>query len=119
MKKAFLGIGALFILFIAGLIVLITVDFNRLNKDPYYVQITADGEAEEHKADNGEIFTTYWYELPTLNDKGEEKILKFSAQKNLRQDAYLQLYVKKGSEVTSYDEVQFNELPVKVQKQIK
>lgn len=119
MKKAFLGIGALLMLFIAGLIILMTVDFNRLNKDAYYVQITVDGEAEEYKADNGEIFTTYWYESPAYNDKGEEKTLKFSAQKNLRQDAYLQLYVKKEAEVTSYDEVQFNELPVKVQEQLK
>jgi len=119
MKKVFLGIGALFILFVAGLVVLMTVDFNRLNKETYYVNITADGEVEEYKASNGEIFKMYWYELPTYNKNGKEKTLKFSAQKNLRHDAYLKLYVKKENEVTSYDEVKFHELPAKVQDQLK
>jgi len=71
MKKVFFGIGALFILFVAGLIVLMTVDFNRLNKDTNYVHITADGEVEEFKADSGEIFKMYWYELPTYDKNGE------------------------------------------------
>lgn len=119
MKKVFLGIGALFILFVAGLVVLMTVDFNRLNKDTYYVHITTDGEMEEYKANSGEIFKMYWYEIPTYNKNGEEQTLKFSAQKNLRHDAYLKLYVKKETEVTSYDEVKFHELPAKVQDQMK
>lgn len=119
MKKVFLGIGALFILFVAGLVVLMTVDFNRLNKDTYYVHITSDGEVEEYKASDGQIFELYWYELPAINEKGEEMTLRFSAQKNLRHDAYLKLYVKKENEVSSYDEVQFNDMPAKVQKQLK
>ncbi|GLC90158.1 YxeA family protein [Lysinibacillus piscis] len=119
MKKVFIGIGALLVVLVAGLVVLMTVDFNRLNKDAYYVQITADGKVKEDKADNGEIFKTYWYELEAYNENAEEKALTFSAQKNLRQDAYLKLYVKNGTEVTSYDEVQFDELPNKVQQQMK
>ena len=112
MKKVFFGIGALFILFVAGLVVLMTVD-------SYYVHITADGEVEEYKADSGQIYQSYWYELPAFNKNGEEKTLKFSAHKNLRHDAYLKLYVKKETEVTSYDEVKFHELPAKVQDQMK
>lgn len=50
-----------------------TVDFNRLNKDTYYVHITAEGEVEEYKVDSGEIFKMYWYELPAYNKNGEEK----------------------------------------------
>ncbi|MGE7092433.1 YxeA family protein [Lysinibacillus sp. NPDC048646] len=119
MKKVFFGIGALFILFVAGLIVLMTVDFNRLNKDTYYVHITSDGEVEEYKAGDGQILESYWYELPAFNDKGDETTLKFSAQKNLRHDAYLKLYVKKENVVTSYDEVQFEDMPAKVQKHLK
>lgn len=119
MKKVFFGIGALLILFVAGLVVLMTVDFNRLNKDTYYVHITADGEVEEYKASNGEIFKMYWYELPAYNKNGEEKTLKFSAHKNLRHDAYLKLYVKKETEVSSYDEVKFHELPNKAEDQMK
>lgn len=119
MKKVFLGIGALFILFVAGLVVLMTVDFNRLNKEAYYVHITTDGEVEEFKANNGEIWKSYWYEVPAYDKNGDEQTLKFSAQKNLRHDAYLKLYVKKETEVTSYDEVKFHELPTKVQELMK
>lgn len=116
MKKVVLGIGAMFLLFVAGLVVLMTVDFNRLNKEAYYVHITSDGEIEEYKLDTGEIMEMYWYEIPAFDQNGEEKTLKFSAQKNLRHDAYMKLYVKKETEVTSYDEVKFHELPKKVQE---
>lgn len=119
MKKVFFGIGALFIIFVAALVILMTVDFNRLNKDSYYVQISADGEVEEIKLDSGEIVETYWYELPSYNESGEEKTLKFSAGKNLRKDAYLKLYVKNGDEVSSYDEVKFHDIPRKAQEQLK
>ncbi|KOS66211.1 hypothetical protein AEA09_19260 [Lysinibacillus contaminans] len=119
MKKVYFGVGALFILFIAGLMTLMTVDFNRLNKDYYYLQITTEGEVEEYKLDSGEIAKTYWYELPSYNEDGKEHTLKFSATKNLRNDAYLKLYVKDGNEVTSYNEVQFDEIPKKAQEQLK
>jgi len=119
MKKIFISIGALFILFVAGLSVLMTIDFNRLNKDTFYVHITTDGKVEEYKANDGQILQTYWYELPAFKENGEEMTLKFSAQKNLRLDAYLKLYVKKENEVTSYDEIQFEDMPAKVQAQIK
>jgi len=119
MKKVFLGIGALFLLFVAGLVVLITVDFNRLNKEAYYVHITTDGEIEEYKLDSGEIMKMYWYEIPAYDENGKEQTLKFSAQKNLRHGAYMKLYVKKETEVTSYDEVKFHELPKKVQELMK
>ncbi|MFJ8520408.1 YxeA family protein [Lysinibacillus xylanilyticus] len=119
MKKVFLGIGALFLLFVAGLVVLMTVDFNRLNKEAYYVHITTDGKVEEFKASNGEIWKSYWYEIPAYDENGKELTLKFSAQKNLRHDAYMKLYVKKETEVTSYDEVKFHELPKKVQELMK
>ena len=89
-----------------------TVDFNRLNKDTYYVHITADGEVEEYKTDSGEIFKMYWYELPTYNKNGEEKTLKFSAHKNLRRCLFKALR-EKETEVTSFDEVKFHELPKK------
>lgn len=116
MKKVFLGIGALFLLFVAGLVALMTVDFNRLNKEAYYVHINTDGDVEEYKLDNGEIMKMYWYELPAYDENGKEQTLKFSAQKNLRNDAYMKLYVKNETEVTSYDEVKFHELPKKVQE---
>ncbi|MEK4427172.1 YxeA family protein [Solibacillus sp. FSL K6-1523] len=119
MKKVYTGIGATLLLFVAALVALITVDFNRINKDAYYVQIATDGEVEEYKLNTGEIAHTYWYELPSYDESGKEVILKFSATKNLRKDAYLKLYVKKEKEVSSYNEVQFDEIPKKAQEKLK
>lgn len=119
MKKVYIGMGAALIVFVAALVALMTVDFNRINKDAYYVQVTTDGEVEEYKLSTGEIAKTYWYELPSYDDSGKEKTLKFSATKNLRQDAYLQLHVKGGTEVSTYDEVQFDEIPTKAQEKLK
>lgn len=119
MKKGYFGIGALLVLFVVALLVLMNVDFNRINKDHYYLQITKDGEVEEYKLDSGEIGKTYWYELPSYNEDGNEQTLKFSAQKNLRKGAYLKLYVQDGKKVTSYNEVQFDEIPKKAQEKLK
>lgn len=119
MKKVYVGIGAALLLFVAALVALRTVDFNRINKDTYYVQVTTDGELEEYKLNTGKIAETYWYELPSYDERGKEQTLEFSATKNLRKDAYLKLYVKGGKEVSSYDEVQFDEIPTKAQEKLK
>lgn len=119
MKKVYIGIGAALIVFVGALVALMTVDFNRINKDTYYVQVTTDGEVEEFKLNTGEIAQTYWYELPSYDESGKEQTLKFSATKNLRKAAYLKLYVKGGKEVSSYDEVQFDEIPTKAQEKLK
>ncbi|MER2190819.1 MAG: YxeA family protein [Solibacillus sp.] len=118
MKKLFITLGALVAILIAALVVFATVDFNRMGKDHVYVQITTDGEVETYTDNNGAVYKTYWYELPAYTADGEEQTVKFSAQKGLRQDAYLMLYMKNGNEVTSYDEVQFEELPAKVQEKL-
>lgn len=119
MKKLLIAVGFVFVLLVAGLVVLATMDFNRLGKDHYYVQITTDGERERFVASDGAVYESYWYTLPAYNEKGEEQIVKFSAQKNLRKDAYLMLYLKKGDEVTSFDEVQAADLPEKVKEKLK
>lgn len=111
--------GAALIVFVAVLVALMTVDFNRINKDTYYVHVTTDGEVEENKLSTGEIAKRYWYELPSYDDSGKEQTLKFSAAKNLRQNAYLKVYVKGGTEVSSYDEIQFEEIPTKAQEKLK
>lgn len=118
MKKLFILLGALVAFMIAALVVLATVDFNRIGKDNAYVQITMDGEVETFKTGDGAIYETYWYELPAYTAEGEQLTLKFSAQKNLRHDAYLMLYLKNDDEVSSYDEVQFEDLPAAVQEKL-
>ena len=119
MKKSFIAFGVVFALLVAGLVVLATVDFNRLGKENVYVHITEDGVEERFVDGNGAVYMSYWYEQEAYDEDGKEVQVKFSAQKNLRQDSYLMLYLKNGDEVTSFDEVQFDELPENVQGQFK
>ncbi|WHX67712.1 YxeA family protein [Peribacillus frigoritolerans] len=115
MKKFFKVVGILFILGAAGVFALTKIDFNRMNADNYYLQITEDGVQHETKLDDGTVMTSYSYKLDAKNADGETIPLEFTAQKNLRKDAYLKMYVKNGDEVSSYDEVKFEDIPKKAQ----
>ncbi|KYG89234.1 YxeA family protein [Metasolibacillus sp. FSL H7-0170] len=116
MKKVFIALASLIIVVIAGLVVIATVDFNRLGKEAVYVQITGDGEVEKFTTASGEVMATYWYKQAAYKENGGVVEVEFSANKNLRHDAYLKLYVKSGKEVTSYDEISYDELPEKVKE---
>ena len=93
--------------------------FNRIGADQYYVQIKGKGQQHIDKADSGEKFVFYEYTLPAFNKDGEEKKLTFTANKQLREDAYLCVYVKDETKVTSYNEVKKGELPEKVSGKLK
>ncbi|MFD6440471.1 YxeA family protein [Peribacillus sp. NPDC060186] len=116
MKKFLMVVGILFLLGVVGVFALTNIDFNRMNASNYYLQITEDGEEHETKLDDGTVMTSYSYKLDATNADGETIPLEFTAQKNLRKDAYLKMYVKNGDEVSSYDEVKFEEIPKKAQK---
>lgn len=115
----FIGVTAgIFTLLVGGMIVLATVDFNRLGKEHLYVQISADSEIEETRLDSGQIATRYWYELPAFDEEGNMIMVEFSAARELRADAYLMLYVKNGNHVTSYDEVKWGDIPAAAQEKL-
>jgi uncharacterized protein (TIGR01655 family) len=109
MKKFIIFISGMFILLVGIVLVLANVDFNRLAKDNAYVQITKATSVEEMKLDSGEIMTTYWYTLPAYHEDGRMISVEFSATKELREDAYLMLYLTNDDNVTSYDEVSYEE----------
>lgn len=115
MKKL---IGITSILLVAAVVILATVDFNRFGKENVYVQVGDPSYTDEDQLDSGEIMTSYWYELPAYRENGNAVKVEFSAQKELRQGAYLKLYVKEGNEVTSYDEVSWEVVPVAVQEEL-
>lgn len=118
--KKLIGV-ALFlgIIVIGGLAILRFVDFNQLGAQTYYVQITDDGKVEKTTIDTGEVFETYWYnDYKIYNDKGESQVVNFSAQKNLRQGAYLKVYYKDNKGITSYEEVQEADVPAKAKEQM-
>ncbi len=119
MKKIIgITISIAFILLVGFVVILATVDINRLGKDNVYVQVGDPSYTDEDKLDSGEIMTSYWYELPAYDASGSLMDVEFSAQKELKQDAYLKLYIKKGSEVTSYDEVSWEEIPEAAQEEL-
>ena len=114
MKLKF-GIGLL----IAALVAIGFYKFaeaNLMKGDPYYVQITTDGEKFTYKADNGQSFTDYRYQLTGYDENGKERALDFNANRDrpLRKSAYLRVsYNTKKQEVTQWEEVQKEAIPAK------
>ncbi|EMA6342296.1 YxeA family protein [Bacillus cytotoxicus] len=109
---------ALFSILIVFASVLVGCDLNRMGKDTYYVQITEDGKAYEGKADNGTKYTDYQYKLAGFDEEGKEKTMEFTAQKNLRKEAFLRIYYSDKKGVTAWEEVQKDELPAKVKEKL-
>ena len=56
----------------------------------------------------------YEYTLDCYNETGKKRELKFKTSRELKEDAFLKLEVKTFG-VHSWEEVQYNELPEKVQ----
>lgn len=91
---------------------------NRMGTEQYYVQITNKGEIKGNQR---------FYTLSTYNKDGVEKTVTFGSVKPkrtpLKEDAFISLYVRQKDdsnteinhkEVTSYEEVQEDDLPSKV-----
>ncbi|MBB2480594.1 YxeA family protein [Bacillus sp. APMAM] len=119
MKKIITSLVVIVVIIFGGLIFLQKVNFNRLGADEYYVQINDQGKKVESKADNGEKYVQYEYTLLAFDKDGKQKTFSFSAQKQLRENAYLRLYVKNKKGVTSFQEVKKEELPQKVREKLK
>lgn len=115
MKKAWLASGVIIVL-IASLIAAFYSPEALLPDHPegktlYYAKITDPGIPDV----NGR----YDYEVTAFNKNGEEKKLVFSAGKELRDGAYIQLYYAFFRGDTYWKEVSFEELPLPVQQKIK
>lgn len=81
-----------------------------IGADEYYVEIQSEGEANTEQGN-----TRYEYEMNGYNEDGEEKNLIFTSNHELRQNAYLRIYVKKD-EVITYEEVETDDIPNKAQQ---
>lgn len=110
MKKGLISIAVILLVLVGFAVFIQNVKLNRLGAQQYYVQIHQDGKRMENKSDNGEKYVSYEYTLDGFDPSGKEKALTFTAQKELRRDAYLRIYVK-GNQVSSYQEVKADELP--------
>jgi len=81
---------------------------NPAGKTVYYTMITGSGVQVENERFN--------YVTNAYNEKGKEKKLSFSAGKELKEGAYIQLYSTLIRGVTHWKEVTFEELPNAVQQ---
>lgn len=117
MKKFWIGLGILVFVLFAGLQVAQVVI---MGGDSYYVQITTDGEKVAAKDDQGNPLNEYKYELPGYDKDAKKKNLEFLAIKDrpLKKEAYLKVTWNKSKGVTSYEEVQKNDIPEKALKQL-
>lgn len=101
-----------------GILAMRFINFNRIGADTYYVKITTDGQAKSGHASDGTAYTDYNYDLPGYNEDGKEKKIEFTAQKNLRKGAYLEVFVKEDKGVTSYEEVKAADVPKKAAEKL-
>lgn len=117
MKKGIIAL-AVVVIFLVGFVVFIqNVNLNRIGAQQYYVQINQDGKRIEDKSDSGQKYVSYEYTLDGFDTNGKEMTLTFTAGKELRKDAYLRVYVK-GSDVSSFQEVQAGELPEQAKQKL-
>ena len=115
MKKGFAIIGIGFLLVAIAVAVLLSVDFNRFGKETVFYKIETYETINETKLDSGEVMNRYVYTGTAYDEEGTPVEVEFEAAKELREGAFLKLYLKNGNVVTSYDEVQVNEQPSAVQ----
>ncbi|NEW05673.1 YxeA family protein [Paenibacillus sp. SYP-B3998] len=111
MKKVIIAVSVGIAIVIGFLVFMQNVNINRLGAEPYYVQVN-EGKKMEGKTGTGEKYVYYEYTLQAFDKKGQEKPVTFTANKQLRKEAFLCVFVK-GDKVSSYQEVALNEVPVK------
>lgn len=97
------------ILIVAGVI---AIYFLEHHENIYYSQI--DNTKLERIASDDNM--KYQYTLDSYQERGTKKKLTFKTSRELKQDAYIKLEVRTLG-VHAWEEVQYEELPEKVQQQ--
>lgn len=105
--KIFAGIGIVVV--IAVFFIIFWLLFYQ--ESTYYTKID---NTKVEQLDSGDM--RYEYTLDAYNEKGNSKEVTFKTSRELKDDAYLKLDVMLTRGVKSWEEVQFDELPDKVQE---
>ena len=106
--KIFAGIGIVVV--IAVFFIIFWLLFYQ--ESTYYTRID---NTKVEQLDSGDM--RYEYTLDAYNEKGNSKEVIFKTSRELKDDAYLKLDVMLTRGVKSWEEVQYDELPDKVQEQ--
>lgn len=87
----------------------------------YYTQID-NSRIEDLESKGGVVDPTggmsFSYTLPAYDEQGNEREISFGTERQLKNGAYLKLEVVPIRGVVSWEEVQFDELPQKVQSRM-
>lgn len=105
--KIFAGIGIVVV--IAVFFIIFWLLFYQ--ESTYYTKID---NTKVEQLDSGDM--RYEYTLDAYNEKGNSKKVIFKTSRELKDDAYLKLDVMLTRGVKSWEEVQYDELPDKVQE---
>ena len=105
--KIFAGIGIVVV--IAVFFIIFWLLFYQ--ESTYYTRID---NTKVEQLDSGDM--RYEYTLDAYNEKGNSKEVTFKTSRELKDDAYLKLDVMLTRGVKSWEEVQYDELPDKVQE---
>ena len=105
--KIFAGIGIVVV--IAVFFIIFWLLFYQ--ESTYYTRID---NTKVEQLSSGDM--RYEYTLDAYNEKGNSKEVTFKTSRELKDDAYLKLDVMLTRGVKSWEEVQFSELPDKVQE---
>ncbi|GIO41411.1 YxeA family protein [Paenibacillus apis] len=113
MKKILLVLGLIIVIAACLWMIFFTPEKltpgNPAGKTVYYSMIIGPGVHDGNER--------YNYEITAYNDKGQEKKLDFSAGKQLKEGAYIQLYYTLIRGVTHWEEISFEDLPEAVRQQ--
>ncbi|MDR2977613.1 MAG: YxeA family protein [Streptococcaceae bacterium] len=107
MKKVLFSMAAIVIVLFGAVKVWESINYGGTS---YYAKIKGDGQKYDEKTDSGEIFTRYEYQQTAFKSSGDEKTVKFTADHNLRKDAYLKLTYNETKGVTNWEEVKKSEI---------
>lgn len=85
---------------------------NYSNKS-FYVQIYNDGDIEHDTSRSSSLLGFYRYKIKGVDAEGVEKALDFTANYNLRHEAYLKVRENSKRGVISWEEIQRISIPKK------
>jgi uncharacterized protein (TIGR01655 family) len=118
MKKTAIILISFLVVLGGAFLFLQNVNINRLGTDKYYTQIIGEGKKLEERATSGEVYVRYEYTLQAVKEDGEAKTVTFTSQNQLRQQAYLELFIKSDKGVTSYEEIKGDKIPQKAKENL-
>ncbi|MBB5392637.1 MULTISPECIES: YxeA family protein [unclassified Herbaspirillum] len=105
--------GAAVIVVLVGGTSVVVSKAKRFGKQQYFTQITQPGQP------NGQASWGYTYEQPAFDREGKERRLTFRAEKSLRLQAYLRVYVASHDRVTAWEEVDGAAVPALAKEQLR